>query len=470
MRVVFPKETYPEQVIMGDTGGSDSFVAPVFYSDDQYASMMDAKTPKQAAEAGMSQFYNPDMETISGFKESRDYMDAVADINNFVTDLVYKGYKPGEVDIRRPETLTANQMLNQKIQKAKALEQRLKSMKRVYDDQLIKDKLTKQMPIDPATGLPIMGESNELFTTDFVPENTIAEASNRAFGGRQFYGGEYGQARREVEANRQAIEEQKRTLVAQGYDPQAVERAFSERLQAPINQVVMPTARQVYPNPNPSGVQKPEIVAAMEAQEPKAVFTGHYPTRNGKVLPYTFTTKYHIPVGGSSPVTTNLMNFVAMSGGKGGKYDTPVSTGNREVSFSDIAIVPVLFDKNGKFKRAIPDKDVAKLRGEGHNAGYIPVAVGSFKEKSGIGGVTQVKDVQGYVPLADVLADGFNPFIKGGTKAERTIMNSKLESMFDIANSLNGQLGQAQPQAQSQPKNKPLDKMSNQELYDNLLR
>lgn len=443
MRAIYPTETYPHRINEG-ASSTGSFIAPVLYSDEEAAAMQ-APHGSRAAQQGMGgmENYAISSDIPTGFKETQDYFDAVADLDNFVKEMYYKGYKPGEVDIRNPDTLKANQMLSQKLNGVKAIETRLKSLKNVWEDQLKRDKLTQRLPIDPNTGMPILGNSNEYFQTDFVPENTIQESSNRAFGGKQYYGNEYNQALAAVAQNRQALQDYKRNLVSQGYDPQTVDRMFNETFQQPIRQEVMPTARQVYGGGYPSGGGQNEGYASIniEAPEPVPIFTKAQTVReNGKVVkrPVEVSTRYGISVGTQAPITTNLKNFIAISDKD---VDMPVNKDVGEVSFSNLAVVPMYKNaNNGKWVATSQDRYDA-MRRNGVNPSklkYDVIAVGSFSDqakKLGSEGLAKATTkIGGYMPLDETIERSLAS--AGGTKQERAYTQQYIQALKQKAHEL----------------------------------
>jgi hypothetical protein len=441
MKLVYP-DNYPQLTNIGNTGGSDAFRAPVFYSDEEVQAMNPNTGKGSVMDEEEFQFYKPELEVMTGFKESKDYFDAVADLQAFVTDLKFKGYEPGRVDIRRPETLQANQMLNEKIKNIKYQEARLKSLKKVYDDQLAKDKLTKKLPVDPNTGLPILGESNEYFETDIVPENRTLEAANRAYGGKQFYGGEYSQAAREYARNAQAIEEEKAALVAQGYDPQAVERAYSGRLQAPIRQEVMPTFSKSGGSPDSPNAPENPFAPRMGG------FTfgmGNYPVKNsageieGSGKTYNVEAIASMPIGQQKPITTNAVTM--MSRGK-----TPKKTSKSlEVSFSNVAIVPVI-ERNGQIY-VLPNDKIEDAIKKGYKPTYKPMVFGAnkFKDEKDNEIIREV-----YAPLEDVEAAIVGA---AGSKDKANAIKYGLNQLKDGANQYNQQLGTKGAKQTQAPKN-----------------
>ena len=441
MRAIYPTETYPHRINEG-ASSTGSFIAPVLYSDEEAAAMQ-APHGSRAAQQGMGgmENYAISSDIPTGFKETQDYFDAVADLDNFVKDMYYKGYKPGEVDIRNPDTLKANQMLSQKLNGVKAIETRLKSLKNVWEDQLKKDKLTQRLPTDPNTGMPMLGNSNEYFQTDFVPENTIQENSNRAFGGKQYYGNEYNQALAAVAQNRQALQDYKRNLVSQGYDPQTVDRVFNETFQQPIRQEVMPTARQVYGG-YPSGGGQPERPTSInvEAPEPVPIFTkAQTVTENGKVVKklVNVSSRYNYSVGNQPPITTNLKNFIAVSDKD---VDMPVNKDVGEVAFSNLSVVPMYKNaKNGKWVATSQDRyDAMRRNGVNpSNLKYDVIAVGSFNDKSkklgGEGLATATTKIGGYMPLDETIE---RSLISGGTKQDRAYTQQYIQALKQKAQEL----------------------------------
>lgn len=477
MRAIYPTETYPHRINEG-ASSTGSFIAPVLYSDEEAAAMQ-APHGSRAAQQGMGgmENYAISSDIPTGFKETQDYFDAVADLDNFVKEMYYKGYKPGEVDIRNPDTLKANQMLSQKLNGVKAIETRLKSLKNVWEDQLKRDKLTQRLPIDPNTGMPILGNSNEYFQTDFVPENTIQESSNRAFGGKQYYGREYSNAVNAVEKNRQAIIEQKQKLINQGYSPEQVDRAFNETLQQPIKQEVEPRYRDLYGSPSGGSPKAPgggnpytgQILDYLDQQPPVTVLkNAHslYNTSTGKksAVKNEIQTRYAIGVGGLPAITTNLNEFIAA--GNERLPDASVKEPSGEVSFSDVAILPTWQPPNSTKRYVIPEEVYRrKLKTSPNSVSYQPMAIGSYSVSSIQAGVQKPikKTVNGYIPLSDNIAQSMV------SKAPNDKQRAALKASFDALKYKAEQLNANQPVSEEKAPEKPL-KISKDSSNDQLFK